>query len=1367
MLILVLLVLPSWPAKAYVYPDEKPITNAGNGKQQPDISFNHFGDSWLAAWLEHSPINGCSHIRAAAANFEDWGTSEIEIKYSSDSTCDTDGPPKIAEAWNGNYWMVTWATTYTESSTTHNSIIACRLDWDGDWYLTKTGCWVLSSGDANTHANPDIGMDITSGKFLAVWEESVLTGQEIHGRFLDGNGPSGNEFTILSTPVLQPGKYQPAISQLGYNGYLVAAEKRYSSSNIGIEARYISGTGSMSSAFTVVGDSSGLNQAPEVAASSSLSGNQFFTAWHYQVPGTNNSAYNIKGRFLNSSGTISTVQTIEGSSDLAYNPAVGYAASDSSFLVAYGKAPYGQWTGAWDLYATRLKRADSGVITQYEEEPVANSAYDEGSAALSNVARTVDYINSIDLVVTWDRSSSGIPNYILYYKDYSASKPCYYVDITNDPSAGGSVAMYPTTDCGGYYTAGTSVRLTANANPGYIFTGWTGDALSTGNPVWITMDDDKFVTANYARCYTLTLNYNGGLGSAPTASLPNSPGCPTGQYTAGTSLTLTPHPATGYTVGSWSGTDSPSSNHLTMPASDCTVTVTYTQICYTLTRTSSTGGDAPTAAPPNSSGCPDGQYHYGESISLADHPWTGYYLASWDGTDGPSSNHLSMPASSHTVTANYGQACYTLTRTYSGGPGGAPIATPPYSTGCANDQYRYNESISLKPNPGAGYHLESWTGTDSPTSNHLNMPAQDHTVVANYAEGCLLLTLSHTGSGENPSVSPPNSPSCPGGQYNGEAPLELTAHPAEGFTVSGWSGTFNDVSTDLINYAEMPWTDYSISVHYVSQGLPCYSLTLTHSGPGSNPTASPANSPSCPTGQYIAGATLELTAVPDAGSTVDGWAGTINDASKSLTNTATMPDGPHTVSVTYVSGGPACYLLTLTHANSGTDPTVSPPYSPGCSTGQYVAGASLGLTAHPGSGYTVSGWSGTNNDASTSLTNTASMPAGAHTVGVTYTPDSPAAFGKSLPLHNTTGVSLTPTLAWGASAKATNYEYCLDSDVDTDCDTGWQTVGNATSKAISQALNPNTTYSWQVRSWNGPTGPAYANGSLSAFWKFTTADASGKVFLPIMRKPASGPLTTGLYSYLPLSDKNDVLGFAITGNTATVTYAAGRVGNALSIPTDIDNSMVYFGSSINDRDNTYRSVMYQDTTVNVWINIRSFNSLTEGIMDIISGMPGEQEAYGGCVGAINHWALELADIPGCNYGTCPGNSSSAHVLLSVPSWNADGSWDSANSVTLTAMDGLLATDQWYMLTVTHNSTTHTWKVYVNGVLKTSVTKASGIGPGALTRACPYAIGDRPIDSKYGHPFAGLIDEAAFWNRVLATDEISALYNNGAGLSLLP
>jgi uncharacterized repeat protein (TIGR02543 family) len=50
----------------------------------------------------------------------------------------------------------------------------------------------------------------------------------------------------------------------------------------------------------------------------------------------------------------------------------------------------------------------------------------------------------------------------------------------------------------GYYNPSTTATLTVTAKSGYVFSGWTGDASGTDNPLVILMDSNKSIGANFA-----------------------------------------------------------------------------------------------------------------------------------------------------------------------------------------------------------------------------------------------------------------------------------------------------------------------------------------------------------------------------------------------------------------------------------------------------------------------------------------------------------------------------------------------------------------------------------------------------------------------------------------------------------------------------------------------------------------------------------------------------------------------------------------------------------------------------------------------------------------------------------------------------
>ena len=76
-------------------------------------------------------------------------------------------------------------------------------------------------------------------------------------------------------------------------------------------------------------------------------------------------------------------------------------------------------------------------------------------------------------------------------------EPCYRLTTGLTPAPGGSLSIDPAPNCpGGKYLAGTTVQITAALNPDYWLAAWSGDASGTANPLSLSMNADKSVTAN-------------------------------------------------------------------------------------------------------------------------------------------------------------------------------------------------------------------------------------------------------------------------------------------------------------------------------------------------------------------------------------------------------------------------------------------------------------------------------------------------------------------------------------------------------------------------------------------------------------------------------------------------------------------------------------------------------------------------------------------------------------------------------------------------------------------------------------------------------------------------------------------------------
>ncbi|MEZ4861597.1 MAG: choice-of-anchor Q domain-containing protein [Caldilineaceae bacterium] len=199
-------------------------------------------------------------------------------------------------------------------------------------------------------------------------------------------------------------------------------------------------------------------------------------------------------------------------------------------------------------------------------------------------------------------------------------------DLTIGVNGGGLVVGQGDTcdsTCTTSQVADTVVTLTAEAAPGFIFSGWSG-ACSGNGACQVTMNSAKSVSATFVPIptYGLTVQVNGngvvnGQGIACGAACTES-------YQAGTVVKLNPVPAQGFVFSGWGGACS--------GVGDCSVT---------MDRDQQVTASFTTAPPPTTdliylSGSKDsklGRLKVGDEDILAFNPATVSWSLIWDGSD--------------------------------------------------------------------------------------------------------------------------------------------------------------------------------------------------------------------------------------------------------------------------------------------------------------------------------------------------------------------------------------------------------------------------------------------------------------------------------------------------------------------------------------------------------------------------------------------------------------------------------------------------------------------------------------------------------------------------------------------------------------
>jgi uncharacterized repeat protein (TIGR02543 family) len=296
---------------------------------------------------------------------------------------------------------------------------------------------------------------------------------------------------------------------------------------------------------------------------------------------------------------------------------------------------------------------------------------------------------------SWGGALSGTANPTTLPVDSNKEVTASFVkqwSLTVQADEGGSVATTPSAVL---HDQGTSVTLTAQADEGFVFSGWSGGASGTSNPLVVTMDADKSITANFAAVATLTTMVNGGgsVLQSPTGS----------QFALGTEVTLTASADPGWAFTSWSGDLSGSANPQAITLnSNATVTANFVQL-FTVGTTVSSGEGTVSFDPAGP------EFLSGTALSVSAVPADGYRFGSWGGALSGTANPTTLAIDSNKeVTASFVKQWSLTVLTPEGG---LVTKTPP--------EVLYDEgtNVTLTVELDDGYAFAGWSGSLTGTAN--------------------------------------------------------------------------------------------------------------------------------------------------------------------------------------------------------------------------------------------------------------------------------------------------------------------------------------------------------------------------------------------------------------------------------------------------------------------------------------------------------------------------------------------------------------------------------------------------------------------------------------------------------------------------
>ena len=132
--------------------------------------------------------------------------------------------------------------------------------------------------------------------------------------------------------------------------------------------------------------------------------------------------------------------------------------------------------------------------------------------------------------------------------------------------------------CSASFNDGTSVTLTATANAGDSFTGWSGACSGSSNKCTLVLNQTTSVAATFGSAGVALSVSASGSGSGTIVSNPPGINCAScsASFASGTAVTLTADPVSGSNFGGWSGACSGTGSCAITLSSAASVTASFT-----------------------------------------------------------------------------------------------------------------------------------------------------------------------------------------------------------------------------------------------------------------------------------------------------------------------------------------------------------------------------------------------------------------------------------------------------------------------------------------------------------------------------------------------------------------------------------------------------------------------------------------------------------------------------------------------------------------------------------------------------------------------------------------------------------------------
>jgi hypothetical protein len=470
------------PADPYTYLNDSlefhdmTVNDTGGGDQQDEDIASADNGNWAAVWEDDHDANGVWQVYTRG--FDSDGNVRFAESVVSGGTASCTNP-SIAMAADGRY-VVAWQSS--------NTAIKVRA-YNANGTAAGAEQTVKSVAAPGVLNNPDVGID-DAGNFVVAWSDDAdgNGSYQVHARGYAFNYTQ--RFAEKAINTIATGQQRnPVVGMAGNGDYSVAWEDDQDNDGkweICLRG-FTAAEAQKYAQLTVNSPVTGQQTDPDIAMDDT---GRCVVVWEDDTD--LNNSYQIKARGFGATGaqTIAEMTVNMNAGGNQVNPAV---TADS----------FGNWYCVWQDdgitggqgYQMNMNEFDAAGTRKFSADRLANSTiavtHNFGSPARSNPAIAAH--KSGRYIVAWADDMDGNGSYQILAHGLPGTARSLVTKAFN-----GTVTRSVNEP---FYWPNASVALTATPAAGYSFVSWSGNVpvgSETANPLTITMDADKNITAKFA-----------------------------------------------------------------------------------------------------------------------------------------------------------------------------------------------------------------------------------------------------------------------------------------------------------------------------------------------------------------------------------------------------------------------------------------------------------------------------------------------------------------------------------------------------------------------------------------------------------------------------------------------------------------------------------------------------------------------------------------------------------------------------------------------------------------------------------------------------------------------------------------------------